>query len=267
MTVVELRNLTLQRGRRQILSQLSLDLRAGELTVLLGPNGTGKSTLLKCISGEIASQGEIRLFGQPQSLWPAPILARRMAILPQSSALSFSFLAREVVALGRLPHASGKIADEAIIQRCLQAVGAEHLADSAYTVLSGGEKQRIHFARVLAQLDEHMADSPQTEREPTIEAPKLLMLDEPTSALDLSHQHQTLQTAQRRARQGDAVLVILHDLNLAARYADRVLLLNHGQIQADGSPEEVLTAECIKQIFAFDAQVFRHPETGRLHIS
>ncbi|MDA1379716.1 ATP-binding cassette domain-containing protein [Plesiomonas shigelloides subsp. oncorhynchi] len=139
MTVVELRNLTLQRGRRQILSQLSLDLRAGELTVLLGPNGTGKSTLLKCISGEMAAQGEIRLFGQPQSQWPAPILARRMAILPQSSALSFSFLAREVVALGRLPHASGKIADEAIIQRCLQAVGAEHLADSAYTVLSGGK--------------------------------------------------------------------------------------------------------------------------------
>lgn len=266
MTVVELRNLTLQRGARRILSQLSLDLHAGELTVLLGPNGTGKSSLLKCISGEIPVQGEIRLFGQPHAHWPAQALARRMAILPQSSALSFSFLAREVVALGRLPHASGKTADEVIIQHCLQAVGAEHLADSAYTVLSGGEKQRIHFARVLAQLDDQAANSPQADARPALAQPKLLMLDEPTSALDLSHQHQTLQTAQHRARQGDAVLVILHDLNLAARYADRVLLLNHGHIQADGAPEDVLTPERIRQTFAFDAQVFRHPETGRLHI-
>lgn len=266
MTVVELRDLTLQRGSRRILSQLSLSLRAGELTVLLGPNGTGKSTLIKCISGEISSQGEIRLFGKPQAQWQPQTLARRMAILPQSSALSFAFLAREVVALGRLPHDSGKIADDAIIQRCLQDVGAAHLAESAYTVLSGGEKQRIHFARVLAQLDDQPTHSSQNKAPTAPAQPKLLMLDEPTSALDLSHQHQTLQTAQRRARQGDAVLVILHDLNLAARYADRVLLLNHGQIQADGSADEVLTPERIRQVFDFEAQVFRHPETGRLHI-
>ncbi|MGL5345593.1 MAG: heme ABC transporter ATP-binding protein [Plesiomonas sp.] len=264
MSVLQINRLRVQRGQRQILTDLSLTLFAGELTILLGPNGSGKSTLLKCISAEIPFQGEITLFNQPQNTWNASALARKMAILPQSSSLSFAFLVHEVVMLGRLPHASSHAENQRIAHECLAVVGAQHLAKRLYTELSGGEKQRVHFARVLAQLGEKKQNTKQfreVEKSGPLPAePQLLMLDEPTSALDLCHQHHTLQTAKDRAMAGDAVLVILHDLNLAARYADRILLLNNGTLYADGTPKQILTHDNIRHVFDIDTTIIPHPD-------
>ncbi|MGL5006518.1 MAG: heme ABC transporter ATP-binding protein [Plesiomonas sp.] len=271
MSILQINKLQVQRGQRHILTDLSLTLFAGELTILLGPNGSGKSTLIKCISKEIPFQGEITLFNQPQHTWNSTLLAQKMAILPQSSSLSFAFLVHEVVMLGRLPHASSHSENQRIAHDCLTVVGAQHLATRLYTELSGGEKQRVHFARVLAQLGEKKQSAKQfkeVEQSGSLPAePQLLILDEPTSALDLCHQHHTLQIAKERALAGDAVLVILHDLNLAARYADRILLLNNGTLYADGTPKQVLTHNHIQHVFDIETTILPHPDIDSVLIA
>lgn len=180
---------------------------------MLGPNGAGKSSLLGALSGELsAHQGRVLLDQRELAQWEGMQRAQRLAVLPQASSLDFAFRVEEVVGLGRLPHQTGRIRDAQIVSAALAAADVGHLRDRSYLALSGGERQRVHLARVLAQLW------------PGQEGQSLL-LDEPTSALDPLHQHVTLQAIRAFAEQGVAVLVILHDLNLAARYCDRVLLL------------------------------------------
>lgn len=242
-------DLQVQLGRRPLFDDLSLELESGELTVLLGPNGCGKSTLLRTICHDIPYQGEIRLFDKPRQHWHAHALARRMVVLPQSSMLGFDFRAREVVELGRYPWSCSRDENLGRIQSSMQSLDVWSLRDAPYQQLSGGEKQRVHFARVLAQLDP--------------DQPGLLLLDEPTSALDPGHQHQTLQLAQAQARAGHSVLIVLHDLNLASRYADRLLLMQEGKIVADGAPASTLTARNLHQLYGVGPELWLHPTHGR----
>jgi len=243
-------DLTVQRGAITALQGVSLELRPGQVFGVLGPNGAGKSTLLGTLSGEIRpSMGHVLLQGRALGEWPDVERARCLAVLPQSSTLSFAFRVVDVVAMGRLPHRSGRAVDAAIVSAALVAADAQHLAGRSYLKLSGGERQRVHLARVLAQLWPGGAG-------------QVLLLDEPTSMLDPAHQHSILQAVRGFAEQGGAALVILHDLNLAARYCDCLLLLRAGQPIAVGSPDEVLRAEPLRTVFGLDVLVQRHPELG-----
>ena len=252
-------SVSLTRGNRLILDSLDLDLHGGSLTALLGPNGAGKSSLLKCLTGELAYEGSISLFGRERQGWAGDALAHRVGVLPQSSSLSFPFLCEEVVAMGRLPHSEPASRRDQIVQAAMTHAGVEHLAGRLYPGLSGGERQRVQFARVLAQIWQE----PSPGRLSDLEQPRLLLLDEPTSALDLKYQHQLLTMARALAARNTAVLVVLHDLNLAARYADRLVMLEQGRLMADGSPAEVLTPELIARLYDYPAQVIHHPETGQ----
>lgn len=243
-------NLAVRRGAKLVLTDINLELQPGEVLGVLGPNGAGKSTLLDALGGELRpTHGQVLLDQRPLAEWPGPERAQRLAVLPQSSTLNFAFRVEEVVGMGRLPHASGRARDTEIINEALVAADAMHLAGRSYLELSGGERQRVHLARVLAQLWPGAAG-------------QSLLLDEPTSMLDPLHQHTTLQATRTFAERGAAVLVILHDLNLAARYCDRVLLLERGRPHALGSPDEVLRAEPLQAVFGLEVLVQRHPERG-----
>ncbi|WP_223515074.1 heme ABC transporter ATP-binding protein [Pseudomonas sp. GL-R-26] len=243
-------NLLVRRGKRTVLANIDIELRPGEVLGVLGPNGAGKSTLLAALCGDLAtSEGRVSLDERPLADWPGQERAKRLAVLPQSSSLNFAFSVNEVVGMGRLPHASGRARDAEIVAEALKAADALHLAGRSYLALSGGERQRVHLARVLAQL--WPGAKGQT-----------LLLDEPTSMLDPLHQHTILQAVRDFAERGAAVLVILHDLNLAARYCDQLLLLQQGLPHAYGPPAEVLTAEALAAVYGLEVLIQQHPERG-----
>ncbi|MBN3860890.1 heme ABC transporter ATP-binding protein [Pseudomonas frederiksbergensis] len=243
-------NLQIRRGRKIVLTDITLALKPGEVLGVLGPNGAGKSTLLGALCGEFqADQGSVWLDERELSQWPRGQRAQRLAVLPQVSTLDFAFRVEEVVGMGRLPYQSGRVRDDEIVAAALRAADAGHLSGRSYLALSGGERQRVHLARVLAQLWPGAAG-------------QTLLLDEPTSMLDPLHQHTTLQAVREFADRGAAVLVILHDLNLAARYCDRLLLLEGGRPVALDTPEQVLRPEPLKAVFGLEVLVQSHPERG-----
>lgn len=242
--------LQLRRAGLTVLADIDLQLGAGEVLGVLGPNGAGKSSLLAALCGELPlAGGSVSLVDRPLRRWRGTERARRLAVLPQRSSLDFAFRVEEVVAMGRLPHASGSDEDARIVAHALQAADIGHLAGRSYLALSGGERQRVHIARIFAQLWPAASG-------------KVLLLDEPVSMLDPLHQHLTLQAVREMARQGVAVLIILHDLNLAARYCDRLLLLRAGTTQALGTPCDVLQAGILKDVFGLEVLVRTHPELG-----
>ncbi|QVW22516.1 heme ABC transporter ATP-binding protein [Pseudomonas hormoni] len=243
-------NLQILRGRKIVLTDITLELNPGEVLGVLGPNGAGKSTLLGALCGELpANHGSVWLDERELSDWTGAQRAQRLAVLPQASTLDFAFRVEEVVGMGRLPHQSGRVRDDEIVAAALQAADAGHLSGRSYLALSGGERQRVHLARVLAQLWPG-------------EVGQTLLLDEPTSMLDPLHQHTTLQAVREFADRGGSVLVILHDLNLAARYCDRLLLLEGGRPVALDTPEQVLRPEPLKAVFGLEVLVQQHPERG-----
>ncbi len=240
-------------GNCPLLLDVDLTLTPGTVTAVIGPNGSGKTSLLKLLCGEYqAAAGVVTLQNRDIQAWSARERAQLIAVLPQQSGLNFPFTVDNVVALGRYPHSTGQQRDADIVTQALARVDATHLRQRNYTTLSGGEKQRVHLARVLAQVWD-VADGGE----------RYLLLDEPTSALDLAHQHLALSTAQQMAADGAGVLVILHDLNLAAQYADQLLLLKNGKTVALGDSSAVLTVENIRQVFAVNVQLMAHPQTGR----
>lgn len=248
--MLQVEGLHLRRGSNEVLHDLNLQLHPGQVVGVLGPNGAGKSSLLGVLCGELApGRGQVTLHGRPLADWAGPERARRLAVLPQVSSLGFSFKVEEVVGMGRMPHDSGQVRDAEIVEAALRAADAWHLLGRSYLALSGGERQRVHLARVLAQLWPG-------------EAGTTLLLDEPTSMLDPLHQHTTLQAVRSFADRGAAVLVILHDLNLAARYCDRILLLEAGRCHALATPEQVLTPVALKSVFGIEVLVQPHPERG-----
>lgn len=234
---------------KTIIEGISFNVNPGQVLAVLGPNGAGKSTLFSALTGERTPEsGQVLINNQLLSTIPGSVRATQVGVLPQSSSLSFAFSCYEVVAMGRIPWATGKLKDAEIIQQAMEQVDAWHLRERIYTSLSGGEKQRIHLARVIAQIT---TNEKQTSR--------LLLLDEPTSALDPSHQHLTLKLARQLAKNNTAVLVILHDFNLAARYADKLLVIKEGKQIILGEPADVLQPQLIKEVFDIDSQVINHP--------
>jgi iron complex transport system ATP-binding protein len=274
------------------LDDVSASFEPGQVSVILGPNGAGKSTLLKIVSGAITPDvGKVALGNETLKRIPHADLARRRAVLAQDAHPGADFSVEEVVLLGRIPHLNGweRPHDWQICHRALEAVGMEEFRRRRFPTLSGGEKQRVHLARVLAQLDgtgEHNALGPLGRtglvgwikhlwpvgfRKPNNPVPpsgprlatstqgpsRWLLLDEPTSALDLCHQHAVLALARRFSRQhGYGVIAVLHDLNLAMRYADKALLLHKGRVTAEGPTRETLTCERIGSVYGVCAKIF-----------
>ncbi|MFF0586900.1 heme ABC transporter ATP-binding protein [Streptomyces sp. NPDC003781] len=236
-------------GGRPVLDRVDVEVRAGEVLALVGPNGAGKSTLLGALAADVpAAEGVVRVHGRPVTDWSAHELALRRAVLPQSASLSFPFAVAEVVRMGRAPWAGGDREDEddTAVAEAMARTEVTGFAERPFSSLSGGERARVALARVLAQ-----------------RAP-LLLLDEPTAALDLRHQELVLRLCRQRARAGDAVVVVLHDLALAAAYADRVALLRSGRIAAGGPPSEVFAEGLLSEVYDQPVEVFPHPRTGAL---
>lgn len=248
---LEAHHLSLYRSARALVDGISLSLHPGEVLVILGSNGAGKSTLLRCLSGELKPDaGEIRLNGVALDRWSAADCAKRRAILPQHSPLSFPFTALEVAAMGRIPYGGPGPGDIQIALEALAAAQVVHLAERRYTTLSGGERQRVHMARILAQLWTPLPD----------DEPRYLLLDEPTASLDLAHQHSTLALARRWSERNIGVLAVLHDLNLAAQYGDRIALMKDGRLLVVDRPETVLEPTGIEHAFGLPVRVIAHPE-------
>jgi len=224
-----------------VLQGLNLALAPGTLTLVLGPNGAGKSTLLQLLSGlRSPSAGEVRLDGRALDGWSEPERARRLAVMTQDQPLDFPFSVEEVVRLGTWPLGLPKPQEQAHCRHWLERLDLDPLASRNYLQLSGGERQRVQLARVLAQCGDDT---------------RVLLLDEPVSAMDLRHQHLCLRQLRRLADAGLAVMLILHDLALAAHYGDRVLLLKDGRALAQGPVAEVMTGPRLSRLFDVSVDV------------
>ena len=272
--MLQAHGIAVQRGERQILSDIDLSLPAGQVIGVLGANGAGKSTLLAALAGELSpSAGRITLNGRPLSAWPAAELASCRAVLPQSPSLQFDLPVATVIGMGAYPHArhmrtgaprtdsrdtaQAAIAeDQRILQRVLALADVQDLYERRYRRLSGGEQQRVHLARVLYQL--LLARQGHDEY-------RVLMLDEPTASLDPRHQLHLLSAVHTLVHEENvAALVIVHDLNLAAGCCDRLLLLGQGRVAACGTPAQVLTPDTLRQVYGVEATVLPHPnQPGR----
>lgn len=255
--VLELQNVSYQVQGKTLLASISARFLPGQLTVIIGPNGAGKSTLLKLACGELKPHiGKVLWQGRALTEFSFSELARQRAVLEQHNPLEFNFRVEEVVALARMPHASGADYDQALVQQCLQQMDIQHLSQAYYPSLSGGEKQRVQLARALAQV--------QSLNEPTpLQQAILLVLDEPVAALDLFHQQGLLQLLKNKAQAGYCVVLVLHDLNLASQYADQVLLLKQGHLLASGSVNEVMQPAGLSEVFGLPFHCLSHPLNGQ----
>ncbi|ANS64821.1 hemin importer ATP-binding subunit [Streptomyces lincolnensis] len=249
--LAEAEGLWLRLGGREVLQGVDVTARAGEVLALVGPNGAGKSTLLGALAADLPpAGGTVRILGRPAAEWSTPELALRRAVLPQSATLSFPFAVEEVVRMGRAPWvAVNPDDDDRAVAEAMAATEVTRFAARPFSALSGGERARVALARVLAQ-----------------RAP-LLLLDEPTAALDLKHQELVLRVCRERARAGDAVVVVLHDLGLAAAYAHRVAILHAGRVAADGPPQEVFSGRLLTEVYDQPVEVLPHPRTGALLVT
>lgn len=235
-------------GAKKLLNEVNFSLSPGELAVVLGPNGAGKSTLLKALCGDVNLQaGEVRYHDKPLLQYSAQALSRMRAVLTQQYDCEFPFSVQEIVDMSHFVH-QHQISPTRLKQFSLQALetlSVAHLAKRSFTQLSGGEKQRVQFARVLCQLL------------PTLEQqqPCYLMIDEPTASLDLFHQYQVMALAKNIAKQGAGVVAVVHDLALAASFADTVYLLQRGELVAAGAPNTVLAKQQLKHTYGIDAEL------------
>lgn len=247
--MLEIQSIDYVIGDKTLLSQVELQVKAGELWVILGPNGAGKSTLLNVLSGELTRfQSQVFLNQQPLTAYSANQLARLRAVMPQSVGLEFGFLVKEIVALGLLDAPRDQF--ETLVNQALALFDVSHLAQRNYLTLSGGEKQRTHLARVMAQI--------LTPSNTSVE--RFLLLDECTSNLDLAHQQQVFKVLKQCAHeQNMGVVAVLHDLNLASQFADQALLLNHGEVYASGPVQTVLTKPNIETVYQCSVEVIKRP--------
>jgi iron complex transport system ATP-binding protein len=250
---LEARGVGFAYGETPVFTNVDFDLAPSELVMLIGPNGAGKSTLLHLLLGLLRpTAGAVRIAGAPVDTMERIAIARRVALVPQDVRSDFAFTVRELVAMGRTPHL-GRFRPEGpgdveAIDRALAATETTALAARAISDLSGGERQRVHLARALAQ------DT------------SVLLLDEPTANLDVEHQLQILGLVEELVNAGKAAVVALHDLSLAARFADRIVVLAHGGVAASGSPDEVITEEMLRQCFRIRARVVRDGENGTITV-
>lgn len=241
--MIDAQNLTFSINGRRLTNNVSLTLPGGEIVAILGPNGAGKSTLLRQLTGYLQpDSGHCSLFGRPLRGWPTAELAKTRAVMRQNCHMAFPFSVMEVVRMGRHPHRTRNPRDET--EHIMALCGCSELASRDYRHLSGGEQQRVQLARLLLQL---------WEPEPS---PKWLFLDEPTSALDIHHQQHLFRLLRHLVQERQFnVCCVLHDLNLAARYADRIILLENGQIVDNGAPQEVLTEPALRNLYQAEISV------------
>ncbi len=250
--MIKWNRVSFHKNSRLLLQDISVDLPAGQLTVILGPNGAGKSTFLRLCSKELQpTSGSIELHDRNLTTWSSEDLALFRGVLSQSLPMSFPIEVGELVLMGRYPHKKRQAMDQRdhdIVVKALASCHVQHLHERSTQFLSGGEMQRAQTARVLAQIwDEHDVH------------PRVLLLDEPTASLDPAYQHLCLLKARELAKQGVCVVAILHDLNLAARYADSIIFLKDGRLAGAGPKEEMLCESMLEQVFAVDIRMVRDP--------
>ena len=243
-------DLSVELGGTPIVQNISLRVGEGEFVGLVGPNGSGKSTLLRAVYRVLSpSGGTVWLDGRALDSYSMRESARQLGVLAQHGDIGFSFSVEEVVLMGRTPHKrlleGDGPEDRALVGRALERAGVAHLRERSFHSLSGGERQRVLMARVLAG------------------EPRALVLDEPTNHLDIHYQLSLLETVRSL---GVGVLAALHDLNLAAAFCDRLYVLDHGRLAAEGTPEEVLTPALLREVFQVSGLVERSPATGRLNV-
>lgn len=237
-------------GRTPVLQGLSYSAAPGQLSAIVGPNGSGKTTLLRSLTGDLPYQGQITLNAQDISALPPWELAEMRAVLPQASALAFPFQVIEVVMIGLRKGRRGD--HDEIAMQALSRVGLAHYAGRYFQELSGGEQQRVHLARVLAQVWQPLADG----------QPRWLFLDEPVSALDIAHQLQVMQIARDFADAGGGVVAVMHDLNLTAMLADQVTVLAQGRALASGPVAEVMSDAVLSEAYGCRLRVGQAPPAG-----
>lgn len=250
--MIEAANLCCRIGNKTILQPCFFDAEAGSITAVIGPNGAGKSTLVRLLAGDQPpSAGQVQIAGRPLGDWTADALARIRAVLTQHFGVPLPFSAEEIVQMGRYPYArtSTAAADQKIVRECLEEMDVLRFASRQFATLSGGEQQRVQMARVLAQL---------SAREGL--RGKVLLLDEPTSSLDPLQQQLMLSKIRELARAGLTVLVVLHDLSLAAQYADKLLLLREGYLLAEGTVSEVLEPALLGVAFGLDLDILEQQD-------
>ncbi len=248
--MLEVNRVGYQIGSHKILEDVSASFLPGKLSMIIGPNGSGKSSLLKIMSNEIhAYTGSIVYEGKELAIKDTVRLAKIRAVLSQHSELSFPLSVEEVVLMGRYPHFTFKpdAHDLLIVKQVMDKMEIRHLSERNYLTLSGGEKQKTHFARVLAQIWE----VPE-------KGCRYLFLDEPIAFMDLNFQHEFLRIARSFAGSNTVVVAVIHDLNLAIQYADTVLALNKGRVIVQGPPEEVITPVIIKEMYQIESKLLRH---------
>ncbi len=243
-----------RRRHRAALDGVTMEVPSGSLFAVLGPNGSGKSTLMRALLGSVSFEsGDVQVEGRSVSTWSRRELSRSVGAVTQSETVAFPLSVRELVSMGRYPHlgplgverADDRLAIEEALRRC----EAGNLAEREVGTLSGGEFQRVRIARALAQ------------------RPRALILDEPTASLDIHHEMGILQLLRRSVDDGMTVVLITHQLNLAARFADRILLLDRGEVAAIGSVSEVLREEVLEEVYRWKLRVRRDPEAGYLTVT
>lgn len=247
--LIDVRDLVVSRGGERILDGVSVSVDRGELVGLVGPNGAGKTTLIAACNGTLAfERGSILLDGHERTTLSQREVARLVATVPQETNTAFEFDVETVVEMGRTAYVSRfgttTADDRAAVRRAMERAGVTEFADRSVTTLSGGERQRVLFARALA------AETP------------ALLLDEPTASLDINHQLRTLELVREAVDDGKAALAAIHDLNLAARVCDRLVLLANGRVRATGSPREVLSTDAIDEAFGVRTAVNDDPAVG-----
>ncbi|WP_375619386.1 MULTISPECIES: heme ABC transporter ATP-binding protein [unclassified Bartonella] len=250
--MIKATNICVQRGKKQILKHINLQAKSGAFTIIIGPNGSGKSTFIKALSGEIPYSGKITLNGYNVCQTKTHEMAKMRAVLPQSTTLVFPFLVHEVVGLGlsvnQFTIAKTKVQN--LIQKALECVDLSDYGNLYYHQLSGGEQARVQLARVLCQIWKPVHNG----------IPRWMILDEPIASLDIQHQIIVMDIAKQFAHSGGGVLAVLHDLNLAAHYADNMILLKEGEIYCEGNATNVLTTQNLRDVYHCSLNVSELPK-------
>lgn len=250
-TIIELKNLSIGYGNKSVLQDVNAKINKGEIVGIIGCNGAGKSTLLKTIRGLLPKQsGEILYFGRKLESFSEKELAREVAYLQQNVEVGFGYTGKDIVLAGRYPYMKWwkgeSISDEELALKCMEYTGTKELAERPVNEVSGGQKQRILLAKVLAQ---------QTP---------ILFLDEPTTGLDMVYQEEIFRFSQALAEMGKTILMVVHELNLAAKYCSRIILLGEGTVIADGRPDNVFTEKILSKAYNVPVRVIRSHNTNEI---